>query len=191
LIYFEELCEETKAWASPLKELLLEMKGEAERACAEGATRLAAERLAERTASYEKLVAEGLRTQPPPEVPEQVRKQARNLLLRTIRDVAGAFARDLLLELHHGFKAQRATNDVDFGVRVERWEEFEALKRALVGTGRYSPDLNKAQRLISGEGGLIDVVPFGRVEDARGRITWPPEHEVVMNALGFEESFEL
>ncbi|MET0647810.1 MAG: IS66 family transposase [Pyrinomonadaceae bacterium] len=82
LIYFEELSEETKAWATPLKELLLEMKGEAEREGAEGATRLAAERLAELTASYEKLVAEGLEAQPPPEVPEQVRKQARNLLLR-------------------------------------------------------------------------------------------------------------
>lgn len=76
---------------------------------------------------------------------------------RNIRDVAGAcdalavpfflvgaFARDLLLELRHGFKAQRATNDVDFGVRVGGWEEFGALKRALAATGRYSPDPNKA-----------------------------------------------
>jgi hypothetical protein len=31
LTYFEELNEVTKAWASPLKELLLEMKGVAER----------------------------------------------------------------------------------------------------------------------------------------------------------------
>jgi predicted nucleotidyltransferase len=122
---------------------------------------------------------------------------------RNIRDVAGAcdalavpfflvgaFARDLLLELRHGFKAQRATNDVDFGVRVGRWEEFEALKRALAATGRYSPDPNKVQRLIAGDGGLIDIVPFGEVEDASGRITWPPGHEVVMNALGFGEAFE-
>lgn len=122
---------------------------------------------------------------------------------RTIRDVAGAcdalavpfflvgaFARDLLLEMRHGLKAQRATNDVDFGIRVSGWEEFEALKRALVGTDRYIPDPNKAQRLIAGDGGLIDIVPFGEVEDARGWITWPPEHEVVMNALGFEEASE-
>lgn len=122
---------------------------------------------------------------------------------RTIRDVAGAcsalsipfflvgaFARDLLLEMRHGLKAQRATNDVDFGIRVRGWEQFEALKRALTGTDRYSPDPNKAQRLIAGDGGLIDIVPFGEVEDARGRIAWPPEHEIVMNALGFEEAFE-
>jgi transposase len=54
LTYFEESGEETKEWAGTLKELLLEMKGEAERACADGATRLAAERLAYLTVSYEK-----------------------------------------------------------------------------------------------------------------------------------------
>jgi transposase len=85
LTYFEELCEATKAWAAPLKELLLEMKGEAERACAEGEKRLTAGRLSALTASYDKLIAAGLRAQPPPEVPEQVKRQARNLLLRMQR----------------------------------------------------------------------------------------------------------
>jgi transposase len=85
LMYFEELSDETKVRAFSLKELLLEMKGQAERACAEGATRLAAERLEELTASYDKLVAAGLKAPPPPEVPEHVRRQARNLLLRLER----------------------------------------------------------------------------------------------------------
>jgi transposase len=58
------------------------MKGEAERVCAGGGKRLVAERLEELTASYDELVTEGLRAPPPPDVPEQVRKQARNLLLR-------------------------------------------------------------------------------------------------------------
>lgn len=121
---------------------------------------------------------------------------------RALRDVAGAaetlgisfflvgaFARDLLLELRHGLKSQRATNDVDFGIRVEAWDEFEALKRALVETGRYSPHPHKGQRLISEDGGFIDIVPFGGVEDDKGNITWPPEYAIVMNALGFEEAF--
>ena len=85
LIYFEELSGETKAWATALKELLLEMKGEAERICAQGGKRLSALRQAELTAEYNKLVAAGLRAQPPPDVPEQVRRQARNLLLRLER----------------------------------------------------------------------------------------------------------
>ena len=85
LTYFEELSEETKAWASPLKELLLKMKGEAERVCAQDEKRLAAERLAELTKSYDHLLAEGLPAPLPLEVPEQVRRQARNLLLRLER----------------------------------------------------------------------------------------------------------
>jgi transposase len=82
LVYFEELGTETKAWASPLKELLLEMKAEVARVSAEGAKRLPAEKLAALTGSYDRLIAEGLKAPPPSDVPKQVQKQARNLLLR-------------------------------------------------------------------------------------------------------------
>jgi transposase len=85
LTFFAELSEETKAWADPLKELLLEMKAEVERAGAERGRQLAAERLLELTAGYDRLIADGLQAQPPPEVPEPVKKQARNLLLRMER----------------------------------------------------------------------------------------------------------
>ncbi|MBA3243094.1 MAG: IS66 family transposase [Acidobacteria bacterium] len=86
LVYFEELGEETKAWAAPLKELLLEMKGEVERVRGEGGRRLAAEKLAALTGSYDRLIAAGLKAPPPSShVPEQVKKQARNLLLRLER----------------------------------------------------------------------------------------------------------
>jgi transposase len=82
LTFFGELSEETKAWAAPLKELLLEMKAEVERAGAEGGRRVADDKLAELIGTYDRLIAEGLEAQPPPRVPEPVRRQARNLLLR-------------------------------------------------------------------------------------------------------------
>jgi transposase len=85
LTYFEEVAAETKTWDGSLKELLLEMKGEVERVAARGEKRLPAERLAELVVSYDRLVTDGLRAGPPPEVPRQVRKQARNLLLRLER----------------------------------------------------------------------------------------------------------
>ncbi len=78
LTYFEELSEETKAWAASLKELLLEMKGVAER---EGA-QAPAWRVRELTARYDRLVAEGQGAQPPPGVPQSVCRQARSLLRR-------------------------------------------------------------------------------------------------------------
>jgi transposase len=82
LTYLEEVAAETKAWAAPLKELLLEMKAEVERGGREGGSRLADNKVAELTQSYDRLIAEGLEAQPPPGVPEQVRRQARNLMLR-------------------------------------------------------------------------------------------------------------
>src|SRR5215204_2658366 len=85
LTFFAELSEETRVWASPLKGLLLGMKAEVERAGAEGGGRVADEKLAELTQSYDQLIAEGLQAQPPSGVPEPVRRQARNLLLRLER----------------------------------------------------------------------------------------------------------
>jgi len=85
LIFFEELSEETKTWAAALKELLLEMKAEVERVSTEGRKQLAAQRRAALTLSYDRLIAEGLKAPPPPDVPEQVQKQGRNLLLRLER----------------------------------------------------------------------------------------------------------
>ena len=85
LTYFEELSAQTKTWAMPLKELLLEMKREVERVREEGGRQLGHERLTSLTERYDRLVAEGLRAQLPPELPQQVCKQARNLLRRLER----------------------------------------------------------------------------------------------------------
>jgi transposase len=85
LTYFEELSAETKVWASPLKELLLEMKREVERVREEGGRQLDHERLVSLTQSYDRLLVAGLKAPPPPGVPEGVCKQARNLLRRLER----------------------------------------------------------------------------------------------------------
>jgi transposase len=61
------------------------MKAEVERMKEEGGRRLADEKLAELTGTYDRLIAEGLEAQPPPQVPEHLKKQARNLLLRMER----------------------------------------------------------------------------------------------------------
>jgi transposase len=81
LTYFEELSEVTKAWAAPLKELLLEMKGAAER---EGAP-VPAWQVEELTARYDRLVDAGQEAQPPPDVPPLACRQARSLLRRLER----------------------------------------------------------------------------------------------------------
>ena len=82
LTYFEELGADTKKWAEPLKALLLEMKAEVDRERDSGGTRLSETVLIEYRTRYARLVAEGQAAQPPPGLPAQVCKQARNLLLR-------------------------------------------------------------------------------------------------------------
>src|SRR4029453_15505333 len=37
---------------------------------------------------------------------------------------------------------------------------------------------------------LLDVLPFGGVEDASHKIVWPPELSVVMNVAGYREALE-
>jgi transposase len=85
LTYFVELGEGWRGWAEPLLKLLLEMKAEVERVSEGGGDRLAPERLMELMGSYDRLVRQGLEANPPPEVADQVKKQARNLLLRLER----------------------------------------------------------------------------------------------------------
>ena len=111
LRYFEEVSAETKAWAEPLKELLLEMKGEVERERTGGNTRLDAPVLTQLSTRYDRLVVAGQRTQPPLELPEQVKKQARNLLLRLER------RRE---EVWRGFSYPATTHQV---VRHPRWRD--------------------------------------------------------------------
>jgi transposase len=85
LTYFAELSAQTKAWASPLKELLLEMKREVELGREGGERRLDHQRLTALTESYDRLVTQGLKAPPASDVPEGVSKQGRNLLLRLER----------------------------------------------------------------------------------------------------------
>lgn len=117
LTYFEEVSPETKAWAGPLKGLLLEMKGEVERAGGEGAKRLAADRLTELSASYDGLVAQGLSAPPPPDVPEQVNKQGRNLLLRLER------RKEEVLRFLHDFSVPFDNNQAERDLRMIKLQQ--------------------------------------------------------------------
>jgi predicted nucleotidyltransferase len=61
--------------------------------------------------------------------------------------VAGATARDLILVNVYGLRPGRATQDLDLGVAVENWTQFEGLKESLVETREFTVSRAK-QRLI-------------------------------------------
>lgn len=104
--------------------------------------------------------------------------------------VVGATARDLVMHYGYGAAVRRATADIDFGVQVQSWEEFKALKQHLVAGGwRVHPHL--PHRLIILEEVPVDLVPFGGgMTNATGEIAWPPAGEVVMSVLGFQEAMD-
>jgi predicted nucleotidyltransferase len=73
-------------------------------------------------------------------------------------------------------------------VEVANWKQFEKLKESLIATGQFSPTSDK-QRLCCGPI-LIDILPFGPITDRDKKISWPPEHEIIMSMVGFEEAYE-
>ena len=107
--------------------------------------------------------------------------------------VVGATARDIVFEHGYGATEERGTTDVDFGIHVASWDEFSALRDRLLEAG-YKPDAHRIHRLsYEDKEGLpweIDIVPFGEIAGNGHSISWPPEHDVVMNVLGFSEAFE-
>ncbi len=107
--------------------------------------------------------------------------------------IGGAFARDLLLVHVHGFDVPRPTRDVDIGIAVLSWSDFDRLKNTLTETQKFSIVDGVAHRLIfkatdSSRGIPLDIVPFSGVEESGGTLRWPPDRSVVMNVMGFEEA---
>lgn len=102
--------------------------------------------------------------------------------------VVGAMARDLILHHVYGAPIKRATDDIDFGVQVGTWEEFNRLKSKLYENG-YSED-KQEQRLIDPRGKSVDLVPFGSLQDADANIGFPPKGDFKMSVLGFQEALD-
>lgn len=90
-------------------------------------------------------------------------------------------------------KIYRATEDIDFGVAVGIWKEYELLKNALIETKKFRDDVKNEQRIywksVNAEM-KVDLVPFGGLESPVGQIAFPPKGDFVMNTFGFKEAFE-
>jgi predicted nucleotidyltransferase len=104
--------------------------------------------------------------------------------------IVGAQARDLLLLYVYDLPVHRATNDIDFGIIVESWDEFTKLRDDLIVDKKFQPHRTMRQRLVHESGLLIDLVPFGDLEEVSGQISWPPDFSVVMSTVGFREAYD-
>jgi len=102
--------------------------------------------------------------------------------------VAGAAARDLVLEHGFGMKSRRATLDVDLACSIPDWGAYARFQAALTGTGAFAPVSGIAHRLTYRGGALtVDIVPFGGLEKPPGEIAWPPDFATRMGVTGFTD----
>ena len=95
--------------------------------------------------------------------------------------VVGAWCRDLFhAALGHDFEP-RATRDIDLALALSGWEAYELLARAFPQAGGTGVRFKIA-------GLVTDVLPFGELEDPRGRIV-PPTRGEAISVWGFAEIF--
>lgn len=101
--------------------------------------------------------------------------------------IIGALARDIIMEYFYEIKAPRMTMDIDLGIKVSSWKQFDKLINTLEKSGEFKK-LKEKRRVLYNDI-LIDIVPFGDISDKNERISWPPENEVVMSVMGFNEVY--
>jgi predicted nucleotidyltransferase len=107
--------------------------------------------------------------------------------------LSGGMAREILLYYGHGCAPGRATRDVDFGLNLSSWKDYEALRSALMDTGTFRTDPKEAQRMIhrdprTGLETKVDLVPFGAIAGSDGAIAWPPDGSHWMRVLGYPQA---
>src|SRR3984885_735315 len=90
--------------------------------------------------------------------------------------LAGATARDLILENVFGRPPGRLTRDLDFGFALSDWKEFENLKATLISTGRFKADRAIQRVLYQHSADIsvgVDLFQFGGIQEG-SQIRWPP-----------------
>ena len=127
------------------------------------------------------------------EIVREIQKTSKALGVELL--LVGAQAKVILLENIHGLNPGRATGDIDFAFAVESWEQFEEIKLSLIATGNFSELPKTAQRLLYKSSlieheYIVDIIPFGAVQDANNMIAWPPDMDVVMSVSGYQEALE-
>ena len=115
--------------------------------------------------------------------------------LRLAYFLVGAMARDVLLGHVFGLNPGRATRDVDFAFALAGWEQFQQVKDRLIAGGRFAAAGNVVHRLLFSLDGsatrcMVDLLPFGGVEQPGSTIAWPPDMQMLMNVAGYGDALK-
>tara|TARA_Y100000588_G_C14173074_1_gene890078 strand:- start:112 stop:930 length:819 start_codon:yes stop_codon:yes gene_type:complete len=102
----------------------------------------------------------------------------------------GAKARDMLLDYFDKKAELRKTLDTDVALCCRNWQEFYEIKNALVHGGDFTADEKIEHRIKSTKYGLLDIVPFGEINEHDSNLKWPPDYDIELNLIGFEDTFK-
>jgi predicted nucleotidyltransferase len=107
----------------------------------------------------------------------------------------GAMARDVLLWHIFGLNPGRATRDVDFAFVLAGWEQFWQLQDRLISSGHFVAVRDVVHRLLFiTDGGsqrcMVDLLPFGGVEQPRHTVAWPPDMQMIMHVAGYDDALK-
>ncbi|MBL1213195.1 MAG: hypothetical protein HND52_07560 [Ignavibacteriae bacterium] len=119
------------------------------------------------------------------EVLKLVIKSASELKIKIF--VIGASAIDIVFDKIHNIAIHRATNDIDFSIRVKSWEDYSRLIEKLISSGFAASNI--AHRFSYKSIPSIDIIPFGEISLSNKSITWQDKDSKEMNVMGYEECF--
>lgn len=104
--------------------------------------------------------------------------------------LVGARARDIFFSVLFAVQTNRETMDIDLGIQVRGWSEFESLVYGLLERRNFTRDKRVSHRLLY-KGFLgVDIIPFGEIEEPAGSIRWPSDDQSTMSTVGFSEAME-
>lgn len=104
--------------------------------------------------------------------------------------LVGALARDIWIGGINHIKLGRTTGDIDFAVLINNEDVYQSLKEYLVEVEGFVSSKENAFVVIWKDKTQIDLMPFGAIEDERGRVKIEGSGFTTIDVPGFNEVFE-
>jgi predicted nucleotidyltransferase len=102
--------------------------------------------------------------------------------------LVGATARDIVMQHLYKIRAPRMTKDIDIAVCVANWEEYRILTDTLLSKGEFLKGDQKQRYVFKDT--VIDFIPFGEISGPDNAIRWPPDHDTILNTVGFMDVYK-
>jgi predicted nucleotidyltransferase len=84
---------------------------------------------------------------------------------------------------------------MDFAFALEDWEQFQQIQGRLIAGGHFVAVRAITYRLLFRPGGgvqdpMVDLLPFGGIEQPTHTIAWPPDMQMLMSVAGYGDALK-